>query len=1163
MTDIAILRDGTPVRLSSFKDIFFDVDGFLIQFTFDSLNPDTYRYHQHYEFKREDRKKPKLSGYYNEKLFLKYIQNIEPIPKLEELDKYNFERNLATEGEEITVSTIDFDEPYDYFYNEKKYTFKLKNTLDNKGVRNYLQPVVENFRTVDTKINTDGVNPVIVLNNQSTFPGGYFYKKNLGDFINTWSISNIQKSLIKKAMGKIIFKIREINRDIIPIIATHTSFFKKENDIANGIIDYNDPLKGFTDLEKLLFQFKKTWGYYYDIPLEGLPRPHKDDFEALFSISSTYEDYLSYLSSLQNFYDICYKTKGLASYPVDDKIEYLLKILSPSALTVIPYDLIIKAIKKYLTITLSEEDQRVVVKLVISITPSHANDFLDFLLEKENGEKTNFQAIYDALTDARLERYPFAEWFVDEQPNRMYFAFALYKLWKVSKYDLNYIRPGVVVPDIWPNFKGVDPNNYFYLNPKEYNEKFFLTFISSSEGLIVTSRQSFESEINDKKIDITKIYADVSYIVGGRTRTGRETFGSFHFYQQISFCGYESNLDLKIPTSATIPAFLFHFIKEYDRLADFDAGISLAINLTTDALLFYFTGGASIFNDLQYLKHTTKIGKALVGGLESTEAVEVWRGIEAGSETFTLTAGSLTHINQYLITTENNEEKRKILEGSQKVFLSLTFLGAGTSLTARAHATREAGKVLDAIEALPSGVSHGLSLEMVDLFTTLKGNKAVTLTLFGNKLNNLDLAGKTNFILIKYNSVLTDAQKLKFWNDFQHIDDPAFWRLLNSGKDASGAINGSFIDNWISLSERGLQEAKFTDYICNQKRADALISYVDKPNINPILSKLSYERKLVLIDTFGIENVAKFADDPQLINKWKRYYDELTFRNEFIKLNKNAQIEFLKEYGNCSEEIFKKFKTNSKLFEHWKDCHFEYLQFRHEIKYLEEVNHFKTVDLNAYDHLAIFKNRPKSGQPNTKFNCTGGHTESIHLTGSTPTLTTNIGIEVLDPNYSHVIDVSTTSQKMIDYLNNIGNKIYNKTSLSNGHFEHRNILFKVDPQPTTLNNQWSQQWILNGELYEFKGIHTQYNPLWTKEKIIHDMAFASTNKILVPSTATQQNPKIKSALEAVHGSSREWIEISYTSQLLDGSIVKIKHVNHHRYNLQPIFENHYAYFEIQ
>lgn len=917
MTDIAILRDGTPVRLSSFKDPIFDVSGFLIQFTFDSLIPETYRYHQHYEFKREDRKKPNLSGYYNEKLFLNYIQNIEPIPTLDKLGKYNFGRNLATEGEEITVSTIDFDEPYDYFYNEKKYTFKLLNTLDNKGVRNYLQPVVENFRTVDSKINTDGANPVIVLNNQSGLPGGYFYKKNLGDFINTWSISNIQKSLIKKAMSMIIFKIREINRDIIPRIASHTHFFDKEEDVANGIIDYNDPTHGFTDLEKLLFDLKRGWGYYYRETNQDLT-PLRASFDAVFSSTSTYEDYLSYLSNLHNFYDKCYSTKSLEYYRTSEKLQFLLEILSPSALSILPYDLIISTIKKYLKINLEQEEQQFLVRLVISVTPSHANDFLDFLLEKENGEKTNFQAIYDSLTDARLERYPFVNWFVDEQPNRKYFAFAIYELWKISKYNLDYIRPGIVVPNPWPNFKGIDPENYFYINSQEFNKKNFLTFIPSSDQQIVTSQQHFESSINDKKIDITKRYKQDTHAGAfSQYKTGSEYFGSFHLYQQISFCGYESNLDLRIPKSATLPAFLFHFIEEYDRLADFDAGVALAVNLTVDALLIYFTGGSSILSDLQYLKHTTKIGRALAGGIEPTEAIEIWRGFRGASDIFTLTAGSLTQINHYLITTENNEAKRKILEGCQKIFISLTFLGVGLSLTAQAHAVSEAGKVLDLIEALPSGIAHGLTPEMINLLTTLKGNKEVTLTLFGNKLNTLDLGDATNYILLKYNSVFTDAQRLKFMTDFQHIDDLAFWRLLNNGRNASGIRDGRYIDNWISLNERGLQEAKFTDYICVQTRTDALISYIDEPNINPVLSKLSYERKLVFIDTFGSESVSKFASEPQLINYWKKYYDDLVLRQTFLNLRQDGTLLIIDELGDLSKELFLGLKRNpSKLAEY-------------------------------------------------------------------------------------------------------------------------------------------------------------------------------------------------------------------------------------------------------
>lgn len=915
MTTIAILKDGTPIRIHLYDKPIFDVDGFLVQFTKLGTLPETYRYHQHSEFKKEDRKKPNLSGYYNEDIFLKYVQNVEPIPTMDLLVKYNFEKVLAIEGEEITISTIDFNEPYDYFYDYKNYTFNLGSSPDKKRVGNYLKPIIENFRIVDTKINTDGHNGVIVRNNQSLSPGGFFFKKNLGGFINNWAISNIQKSNFKRLMTLIVFKIREINRDIVPIIASNTHFFDKELDVANGIIDYNNPNnpKGFTDLEKLLFDLKRGWGYYFDLPLEGYPRPLRDDFDAQFSSLSPYQDYLAYLSSLQNFYDKCYSTKNLGYYPSDKKLQYLLEILPPSALAILPYELIIKTIKKYLTINLSQEDQRTLVRLTMSITPSHANEFLDFLLEKENGVKTNFQAIYDSLTDARLERYTFVNWFVDEQPNRKYFAFAMHELWKVSKYNLNYIRPGIVVPNPFPNFKGIDPNNYFFINRNEYNEKNFLTFIPSVTELITTKEQYFESTLVDKKININKISKiDINFEHGGYHKDDITFFGSFHLYQQISFAGFETNLDLMIPKSATVPAFLFHFIEEYDRLADFDAGISLAIDLTTDALLIYFTGGASVLRDLQYLKHTTKIGRALQNGLSATEAVEVWRGFEVGSEIITVTAGVLAQTNSYLIARENNLEKRKILEKYQKFIITTMFLAAGASVTARIKAVKEAKETLILIDALPPNTPLNLSLEMINVLRTLTGNNAVTLTLFGNKLNNLELAGAINTIAAKYNMIFTDAQRLAFWNDFKLIEDPAFWKLLNSGKDANNVLDGSFINNWLNLSERGLNEAKFTDYICIQRRTDDLIKYIDEPSIKPILTSLSYEKKLKFIDTFGDTYFIKFSENPNLINYWKRYHDDLVLRQEFLNLGKEEMIKFIKRYGTISNEGFNSIKYNPK-----------------------------------------------------------------------------------------------------------------------------------------------------------------------------------------------------------------------------------------------------------
>ncbi|WP_026715323.1 hypothetical protein [Flavobacterium daejeonense] len=951
MTTIAILRDGTPIRIHLFDNPIFDVDGFLVQFTHSGVEPEIYRYYQHSEFKVSDRKNSDLSGYYNETIFKNYIQNIEPVPVLRDtLIKYNFEKVLATENEEITVTTIDFNEPYEYFYNSKEYTFNLKRSPDQKRVANYLQPIMENLKIIDYKINVDGVNGITTLNNQSATPGGAFYRKNFGDFVNSWTISDIQKSEFKKLMSLIVFEIRQIVRDIIPIIAANTHLFDKESDVANGIIDYNDITNGLTDIEKLLFDIKRGWGYYYDTPLEDYPRPLKDDFDAQFTTFSILEDYYDYYTSLINFYNKCYSIKGLSYYPSDKKFQYLLEILSPSALGVLPYSYIINAIKGLLSRKLDEDDQRFLVRLVISIKETHANDFLDFLLE-DNEQQTNFQTIYESLTDARLERYSFVNWFVDEQPNRKYFAFALFELWKVSKYNLNYIRPGIVVPDVFPNFKGIDPENYFYINKNEYNEKNWLTFIPSSTELITTTAQYFESSLVEKKIAINKISkTDINIEHGGYHDRNVAAFGSFHLYQQISFSGFKANLDLAIPTTATVPAFLFHFIQEYDELADFDAAVSLAINLTVDVLLAYFAGGANVLADLQYLKYTTKIGQALTGGLEASEAVVVWRGLEVGSEVFTLTAGSLTQINTYLITTENDADKRKILEGYQNILLSLLFIGAGASLTARAHAAREAERVLDLIDVLPSGVAHGLTTDMMNLLTTLKGEKTVAISTFGNRLNTLDLGGATNTIFSKYNTVFTDAQKMKFWNDFQHIEDPAFWKLLNSGKGVDNVLNGKYIDNWISLSERGLVEAKFTDYICVQRRTDGLIRFVDESTIKPVLGTLSYERKLTFLDTFGdidTTNFAKFVDEPKLVAYWERYYDDLILRPNFVSLSNTKKIKWLEKYGDLPADLYNQYlKTNPDAILSWS-------------KYSDEAD--LLAELNKYtkeEQLIFFKDYP-------------------------------------------------------------------------------------------------------------------------------------------------------------------------------------------------------------
>jgi hypothetical protein len=48
-----------------------------------------------------------------------------------------------------------------------------------------------------------------------------------------------------------------------------------------------------------------------------------------------------------------------------------------------------------------------------------------------------------------------------------------------------------------------------------------------------------------------------------------------------------------------------------------------------------------------------------------------------------------------------------------------------------------------------------------------------------------------------------------------------------------------------------------------------------------------------------------------------------------------------------------------------------------------------------------------------------------------------------------------------------------------------------------------------------------------------------------------------------HDLTNPWIETTYISRFLDGTLVELKHVNYHRYNLQLPFYDHYHYFVLK
>ncbi|WP_026904665.1 hypothetical protein [Pedobacter glucosidilyticus] len=897
METVILKTDGTPVRLEDYfihKE--FDVDGFLIGFDYVDQNAKLikYRYYQIGDFKLADRKEENLSGYYVESDFLTYIQSIgyayvNSIEVLQKGSKYNFNNHLASVGDPIQIVKVDFSAPYNHYYKQIKYQFNIESTLGSTEIRKYKKKIEENFRFLGYEIPIpDVATSTIDEENLMNTPTGYFYSKNFGDVVDSWTVSSTYKDYFKKMTTLIAFKVFYIVRDLFPKILTQAEMLKVDNAADNT----NPDISYLTDLEQVLFTLKKNWGFYYN-PSASPDLVHRHSFDPIFNLTPEYEQYGYYFRGVVAFYDGLYSVQDrLVLMAPDKRLGYLLQILSVNALIAIPFNVILNTLRDFVKRDgIYEYQEQFIVRLVISIQPSYADRFLDFLLGKENGINTNFEALYSLLDDARLERITIVNWFVDEQTNRKYFAYAVNKLWTISKYNISYIPAGTTAV-----FGDINPNAYFIEHPEELKLESVLTFssITDSSGYATTDTKIyFESSFKGKTIKIDELKETVRYsgvnTVGTTSISSRievKEFGSFHLYHPVTLIGYQPHQDLQtdppnlvVPQQTVVPAFLFHFIEEYDRLADFDAAISLAVDLTVEVLITYFTGGLSALKNIGYLRHTTKLGQALRGALPTTESVLVWRGLEAASESVTVLASTLVLIQDYLIAEENDLTKRAYKQKVQKIFLSLLFGGAAGAIASRVKAVEDANFILRNIDGSPPSIPsipqsvHGITDEILDLLRDLVGKKQVTLSVFASRLNSLDLNSGINHIWAKY-ILLTDEQKLKFLKDFGSLDDVKDieqWRRLNKG------TNGSYLDNWLNLSEAGIAEANYIDFVTSNHRVSSILRYYQETSLRNVIEGLSYKDKIKFLDDFGNAEADFFNRlevNPYLVKDWSNLNGE-------------------------------------------------------------------------------------------------------------------------------------------------------------------------------------------------------------------------------------------------------------------------------------------------
>ncbi|WP_298515768.1 hypothetical protein [uncultured Kordia sp.] len=574
------------------------------------------------------------------------------------------------------------------------------------------------------------------------------------------------KKLFAKTMCHICFKIYWIQREVIGKLAINdietikVAIYQKYANSNNTQYD-NLPI-----IDRVIGELLKDWGYLYD----SVPAI---DASVVLPTVPNLKEFARYRAILANFYDNLRYNDENTLFPVntsgdpvdedgdvitteqdsDRRVKYLYSSLF-SDLKLIPIDQRIEMLDRFMKMDEIDQDNEEeidevdILYLLASITTySEANKMLDFLLKIRDGNKTNFEVLYYLMDDQRLDRIVIIQWFVDEDNNRQHFINALHKIWKISKYNFFHVPAGVPVNDDGMSteaffldesstggaryyaqydddgniISGAEPVLEFETIKSEENGNIY--FKSLSTKVTYTPKSELDKEIITINKKSTTTYLNAFSQTGIQELTTASVYGDYHIYQPICVIGYEADLELTIPSHEPIPAFLFFYAEEFDRLKNIDAAISFAVEVIIEIGLFFATGGAGALRHLRHLKHITKINKVRQGTVTGTEAVLFWRGIESGAEVTAVTAGMFSSFFNYQATTTNDPDLAALNKKLSYCFLGLTLASAGKAIFSRRRAVKSADDVLKEIDNLSSqGIPNQLPTEVLDVMLTV-GNK--------------------------------------------------------------------------------------------------------------------------------------------------------------------------------------------------------------------------------------------------------------------------------------------------------------------------------------------------------------------------------------------------------------------------------------------------------
>lgn len=828
-----------------------------------------------------DHKKTGKTGYLKKKYFIDLKNNAVKtyyiINDPDNIDTIWFDGHfeLATEGDIFYIEKVLFaidtvnNPPIFPYYKYLKQSFKIRKD-NNVDFTNYLSfPKEKDLNIESTNYNDWEILEVnrLVVSNGNYFEEGNFFATNITK-IRQSSISDDARNILYRELTFICFAIYWIRKDILDIVAIK-SIAEIETAVKDGTLFSQTPDQQyiFSEIDRVIGQLLIDWGYKdYISTKELVPIPNNDNFYGGYK-----EVFSNYRLALDSFYHNLRGKDEAGLFPDNDsesRLEVLKDILPSSAWSLLPFSFRRNIIDSYIADnSLKGENETQCLRIIHSfyLVPTEGEEFLNYLLIKRDGSSTNFERLFHLFNDKTISQVsPVVGFFANEKTNRRNFVYAIYAIWKRSQYDFRYIPPNTT-----PTNDGVNPNAFFLTNMgKTYytpdsDKKYFITLEFGSVdippqypgdspgiGLQESIGTAFyiDEQLQGDKVHITKVISHNFSSVnqnGDYLGLGPDGYQDkeqmyLHLYQPINLINYKPEEDLKdfLPQDPLIPAFVYYYYNEYDRIKDINAAWSSSIDITLEVIFFFISSGASAIRDLRYLHYVTDIGKAFKVATAADEAVLILRAAEVGGEVFTLTSSMCWSAAQYIETASNNQQTKETARKVGRVFFFLTMLGAGATIYARKQATKAAREVLADVNY------NNLPQKVKDVVIHLTGAEDVAIATFKSTINNLD--PNTKNLYNGFVALSSDLQSA-FLKEFEKATQ-AQLKLLN---DFPNSVN-----NWKSLYTKAIKDRSVIDVLTKQSKVDAIVRYYTESALRTILEPLDFGKRWKFLDTFGdIDNV--------------------------------------------------------------------------------------------------------------------------------------------------------------------------------------------------------------------------------------------------------------------------------------------------------------------